>query len=294
MGVVTQPDRPAGRGQRLTPPPIAEAARDLGLRLLQPESLRGESVQQELASMEPDLLVVVAYGRLVPPAVLDLSPLGSINLHPSLLPAYRGAAPIQRAIAKGETRTGVTVMHLSEELDAGDVILQREVEIGPEESAGELEQRLAGLGASLLAEAAGLLALGEAPRHPQDHTAATYAPKLSKSDGELHWERSSRDLVNLVRAANPWPGAFTMWKGSVLKVWRARPGKGEGLRGGGGSGGFAPTPPGRVLAVSGDGIEVAAGCGTVVLTEVQAEGGRRMAAAEFQKGHPIRAGEAMG
>ncbi len=284
VGVVTQPDRPAGRGRRLTPPPVAEAARDMGLRLLQPESLRDEAVLRELASMAPDLLAVVAYGRLVPPALLRLPRLGSINLHPSLLPAYRGAAPIQRAIAAGEARTGVTVMYLSEELDAGDIILQGEVEISPEESAGELELRLADLGAALMGEAVGLIAAGKAPRRPQEHSLATYAPKLTKQDGELRWERHAGDLVNLVRAANPRPGAYTTWKGGVLKVWRARLWEERE--------GYAP--PGTVLSVSEGGIGVAAGSGTVLLTEVQAEGGRRMATAEFQRGHPILAGEMLG
>ncbi len=281
VAVVTQPARPSGRGRIMTPSPVAVAARALGVRLLQPERLRDPAVVAELTGLRPDLLVTVAYGRLIPRAVLALPSLGGINLHPSLLPAYRGASPIQRAIADGATTTGVTVMHLADELDAGDIILQREVTIGREEAAGDLELRLAEDGAALLVEAVRLIARSQAPRRAQDHARATYAGKISKADGELKWERPARDLVNVVRAMNPWPCAYTSWREGLLRVWRARTVDGRGL-------------PGQVLAATDDGITVAAGQGAVVLTEVQPEGGRRMAAGDFLRGHRLRSGERLG
>jgi len=281
VGVVTQPDRPSGRGLVQAPPPVAVAAREMGLALLQPESLRSAEALADLSALRPDLLVTVAYGRLVPGAVLALPPMGCINLHPSLLPEYRGASPIQRAIADGAAATGVTVMHLSEDLDAGDIILQRRVEIGPEETAGELEARLAEEGAALLLESAGQIARGEAQRRTQDHTRATYAGKLSKADGAIQWARPAQTLINLVRAMNPWPCAHTTWRGGVLKIWRAKVMDGQGL-------------PGQVLEAGEAGITVAAGEGAVALVEVQPEGGRRMSAAAFARGHRVAKGDRLG
>lgn len=281
VGVVTQPDRPSGRGRVPVAPPVAVAAREMGLRLLQPESLRSAEALAELSALRPDLLVTVAYGRLVPGAVLALPPMGCINLHPSLLPEYRGASPIQRAIVDGAAATGVTVMHLAEELDAGDIILQRRVAVGPEETAGELEARLALEGAVLLLEAVGQIARGEARRRAQDHARATYAGKLSKADGAIQWARPAQTLVNLVRAMNPWPCAHTTWRGGILKVWQARVTDGQG-------------PPGLVLEAGEAGITVAAGEGAVALVEVQPEGGRRMPAAAFARGHRIAAGDRLG
>ncbi|MGQ0548055.1 MAG: methionyl-tRNA formyltransferase [Armatimonadota bacterium] len=278
VAVVTQPDRPAGRGRPLVSPPAATAARELGLRLLQPERLRTASVLEELSPLRPDLLVTVAYGRIVPRALLDLPPLGAVNLHPSLLPLYRGASPIRAAIADGATTTGVTIAYMTEELDAGDIVLQREVSIAPEETAGELEARLAAEGTALLVDAVRLIALGDAPRRPQDHAKATYVGRLTKADGALVWSRSARELVNLIRAMNPWPSAYAGWRGRVLKVWRARVGEGSG-------------PPGEVLEAGDQGITVAAGDGAVVLVEVQLEGGRRMPAGAFLRGHLLRPGE---
>lgn len=280
-GVVTQPDRPAGRGRKVIAPPVAVAARSLGLPVLQPETLRDGSTQAALAALRPDLIAVVAYGRLIPPAVLVLPPLGAINVHPSLLPLYRGASPIQAAIRDGASVTGVTVLHVVDEMDAGDIILQREVPIGPEETAGDLETRLAGVGAGLLMEAVRLLARGTAPRRAQDHTRATYVAKVSKADGEVRWNRSAQEIVNQIRAMNPWPCAFTTWPGGVLRVWRARVAESTG-------------PAGAVLTVGDAGITVAAGDGAVQLLEVQAEGGRRMAAGEFLRGHPVREGQRLG
>jgi methionyl-tRNA formyltransferase len=281
VAVVTQPDRPAGRGRKIVAPPVAAAARLLGLPVLQPGTLRDGSTQAALAALRPDLITVVAYGLLIPPAVLALPSLGAINVHPSLLPTYRGASPIQAAIRDGASVTGVTVLHVVDEMDAGDIILQREVPIGPEESAGELEGRLAGVGAGLLAEAVRLLASGAAPRRAQDRARATYVAKVSKADGEIQWNRPAQEIVNHIRAMNPWPCAFTTWPGGVLRVWRARVVEGTG-------------PAGIVLSAGDTGVTVAAGGGAVCLLEVQSEGGRRMTAAEFLRGHPLREGQRLG
>lgn len=279
--VVTQPDRPAGRGRKVTPPPVAEAARALGLPVMQPESLRPAHVVDALRALRIDLLVVVAYGRIIPRAVLDLPRLAGINVHPSLLPAYRGASPVQAAIADGAPVTGVTIIHLADELDAGDIILQREVPIGPEETAGELEPRLADAGADLLVEAVRLIARGEAPRVPQDHNRATYVGKVSKEDGRVMWDRPAPAIVNQVRAMNPWPCAYTSWREGTLRIWTARTAPGQGT-------------PGEVLVAGGEGIVVASGQDAVVLLDVQAEGGRRMRAGEFLRGHAVRAGDRVG
>ncbi|MDR7483028.1 MAG: methionyl-tRNA formyltransferase [Armatimonadota bacterium] len=283
VAVVSQPDRPAGRGRRLTPPPVAAAARRMGLPLLQPARLRDPVVLDALRALAPELGVTVAYGRLLPPAVLALPPLGCINLHPSLLPRYRGASPIQAAIADGAAVTGVTVLYMTDELDAGDIILQQEVPIHPEETAGELEARLAHAGAALLAEAVRLLAAGAAPRRPQDHAQATYTGRLSKADGLLDWTRPAVAIVNQIRALTPWPSAYTYWRGMPLKIWRARA-----------VAAAADGQPGEVVAVSADGITVAAGAGTVLLLEVQPPGGVRMPAGAFARGHPIRPGDLLG
>jgi methionyl-tRNA formyltransferase len=279
--VVTQPDRPAGRGRRLTAPPVAAAARELGLRLIQPASLRSPAVQAEIAALRPDLLVVVAYGRIIPPGVLTIPPVGGINLHPSLLPAYRGASPIQAAIADGARTTGVTVMHLASELDAGDIILQREIAIDPEETAGELEARLAADGAALLRQAVERLARGDAPRIPQDHSRATYVGKVTKADGEIRWTRPAQDLVNHVRAMNPWPCAFTGWREGILKIWKAQATDERGV-------------PGTLLRADAQGIVIATGAGALVLLEVQPEAGRRMSAAEFVRGRRLDRAERFG
>ncbi|MGQ0571278.1 MAG: methionyl-tRNA formyltransferase [Armatimonadota bacterium] len=283
IAVLTQPDRPAGRGRKLTPPPVAVTARKLGLSVAQPPSLKTAPVQADLAALRPDLLATVAYGRIIPRSVLALPPLGGINLHPSLLPAYRGASPIQAAIVDGVTTTGVTIMYLADELDAGDIILQRQVPITPEETAGELEVRLAEEGAAVLLEAVRLIARGTAPRDPQDHARATYVGKVSKADGEIRWNRPAREIVNRVRAMNPWPCAYTAWRGGTLKIWRARIGPSED-----------PGTPGQVLAADDSGITVAAGEGSVVLLEVQPEGGRRMPAGDFLRGHAVAPGESLG
>ncbi len=281
--VVTQPDRPAGRGHRLQPPPVKERALQLGLRVLQPETLRDPAVQSELAALAPEAGAVVAYGRLIPPALLSLPPLGFLNVHPSLLPRYRGAAPIQRALMDGCTETGVTILYLTQELDAGDIILQERVPVGPDEDAGSLHDRLAQLGAELLAEALHLAARGEAPRIPQDPALATYAEKIGPNDQAIAWERPARVIHNQVRALSPQPGAFCQAPTGLLKVWRTAVGD---------DGAVADADPGTILAVDArQGLLVATGQGTLWLREVQPAGRRRLAASDYVNGARLRPGD---
>jgi len=281
LAVITQPDRPKGRGRQVTAPPVAEVANAKGLRLLQPARLRSPEVIETLRALAPDLNVTVAYGKIIPREVLELPRLGSINVHPSLLPKYRGASPIVSAILNGETETGVTIMYQSMELDAGDLILQHRVPIAPEDTARMLEGRLARLGADALVEALRLIAAGRAPRIPQDHAAATYAGKLEKEHGRIDWTKPARELVNLIRAMDPWPSAYTTHRGQLLKVWRAAV-----------TDESRAEEPGTVLDVRpGEGILVAAGQGAVRLLEVQPEDRRRMSADEYARGARLRPGE---
>ncbi len=218
VAVYTQPDRPRGRGQELAMPPVKEAALRLGLVVHQPVKIRG--VVEELRSWNADVMIVVGYGQIIPQSILDIPPLGILNVHASLLPKYRGAAPIQWAIARGETRTGVTTMRINAGLDTGDMLLKWETEIGPDETAVELSDRLAPAGADLLRRT-----LDELPRivpEPQDDSQATYAPILKKEDGLIDWSRSAREIANRVRGFQPWPGCYTFVGGKKLGIWRAR------------------------------------------------------------------------
>jgi len=291
VAVISQPDRPAGRGRQIAAPAVARYARERSLPLWQPKGLRSPAAVQQIAEWAPDVLVTVAYGRIIPAEVLAIPPLGAVNAHPSLLPAYRGASPIQRAIADGQIETGVTIMFQTAALDAGDIILQRPVAIGPQETAGDLEGRLADFAAALLLEAVGLVAEGRAPRHPQDEAAATYVGKLTKEDGRIEWTRPAETIANLVRAMDPWPSAYTHRRGRLLKIWRARPEERptppteEGL---------PPSEPGTVLDVSEGGILVAAAAGVLRVLEVQPEGGRRMDASAYARGHRVAPGERWG
>ena len=293
--VVTRADKPRGRGLRVEPPPVARAANEYALDVLQPASLRDPAFLARLRALAPDVGVLVAYGRLVPPEVLAIPPHGIVNVHPSLLPRYRGAAPVPRAIAAGDTETGVTILYLSEELDAGDIILQKTVPIGPEDTTRTLTARLAGEGAALLAEALRLIEAGRAPRLPQDHARATWAPRLMREEGRIDWGRPAGAIVNLVRACDPWPGAFTFLKGHELKIWRA-----TAIQGDAGSGTIAaggPPAPGTVLRVPADDrtpLAVAAGEGVVHVHEVQPAAGRRMSAAAYARGRALEPGVALG
>lgn len=274
--VVTQPDRPAGRGQRVTPPPVAVRARELGLVVLQPERLR--DVRETLEATAPDAGVVVAYGRVLPGWLLRLPRLGFLNVHPSLLPRYRGASPVQAAIRNGDRITGVTVLQVTEELDAGDILGQREVEVSPEDTAGSLEAKLAQVGAQLLVEVLDALERGHLRPWPQDPAQATYCGKLSKEDGWIRWDWPAELVERHVRAMDPWPVARTRHGDRVLKVWRVRPAEGRGR-------------PGEVLGLTEQGFVVAAGEGAVEVLEVQPPSGKRMTGADYARGYRLRPGD---
>ncbi len=280
-GVVTRPDRPRGRGQRLAPPPVKVAAQGLGVPVLQPASLRDANFLARLRGLEADLFAVVAFA-ILPKAVLQIPKLGSVNVHPSLLPKYRGAAPINWAIIRGEEETGVTVFRLSLRVDAGDMLLQRRVPIGPDETAGELYERLKVLGADLLLEAVDVLAKGEVRPVPQPKEGVTRAPRLEKKDGRINWTAEAGAIRNLIRGTNPFPGAFTQWKGKDLKVHRAVVVEGSGA-------------PGEVVRSDGkEGLVVAAGGGALALLEVQPAGRGRMSGAELVRGYRVGVGERLG
>lgn len=285
IAVVTRPDRPRGRGQQVSPSPIKRVALEHGITCLQPEDLEEPEFIAQLRGFWPDLLVVVAF-RMLPKVVFQIPPLGAINLHPSLLPRYRGAAPIQWAIINGETETGVTTFFIDEGLDTGRIILQRRVSIGEEETAGELHNRLATIGAEVLLETVALIATGEPPRIAQDETQASPAPKLRKEDCWIDWSRRAIELKNLIRGLCPFPGAQTEVGGWMLKVYRAAVVDGDAVI----------DPPGRVVSIphGEGGIVVATGRGLLALLEVQPAGRRKMTGAEFARGHRIKEGDLLG
>jgi methionyl-tRNA formyltransferase len=281
-GVVTQPDREKGRGRALAPPPVKPVAVDRGLPILQPRRIREPEALDAVGQLRPDLLVVVAYGQILPQAALDLAPRGAVNLHASLLPLYRGAAPIQWAIVRGELETGVTTMLLDRGLDTGPTLLSRSTPIGPRETAPELEARLARLGAPLLLSTLAGLEAGTVRPAPQDHTRATLAPLLRKDDGRIDWTLPADVLARRVRGFDPWPGTWTTLAGRTLKVVDAEAAPESGSDG-----------PGRVVAVRTDGLRVACGGGTIlILRRVQPESRRAMDATAFAAGAHIAPGVA--
>src|SRR6266853_44669 len=296
--VVTQPDRPRGRGMEVAVSPVKDAATRLGIAVLQPASIKNNSeFRHQLAALAPDAIIVVGYGRIIPQWMIDLPRLGNLNLHASLLPKYRGAAPIQWAIANGESITGVTTMRIDAGLDTGDILMQRETAIGTEDTAETLGPKLASIGAELMVETLRRLESGHIRPAPQDHAQATLAPILKKEDGRMDFSRPARDLFNRLRGFQPWPGAFTTFKGKTLQVHRAQPGQHAGtLRHG-------------ELAV--EGARLFVGCGTgsgegrgkdkdkdrdtaLELIEIQLEGKRRMTAQEFINGYRPKSGDHLG
>jgi len=301
--VVAQPDRPAGRGQALAAPASKAWAHARGLPVLQPQKVRDGTLAAALAALGPDLLVVVAYGRILGKDLLTLAPHGAVNVHASLLPRWRGAAPIQWAVAEGDTSTGVTIMRMDEGLDTGDVLLQRETAIGPAETAGELFPRLARLGGEALCEALPLLEAGRLTPVRQGEAGVTLAPVIEKEQGRLDFRLPAARLACRVRGFSPWPGAFTSLSGKLLKVHAARAAtpaelsaarivrtKGTGVPDMAGK----PLGPGEVALIS-SGILVGCGEGTALLaTELQLEGKRRLPAADFAKGVPLPPGTVVG
>jgi len=279
-GVITKPDAPRGRGRRLESSPVKLAAERLRIPCWQPESLRDEATRALFASLEPDLIVVVAF-RILPPEVLAIPRLGAVNLHASLLPKYRGAAPVQWALINGETRTGVTVFQLEPTVDTGRIIRQREVEIGPDETYGELSTRLSTIGAEELAAAVEDLAEGRAHPLPQDETEATHAPKLVREDGKVHWTHSSRQIRNRVRGTTPAPGAYALLKGEPFGIRRAD--FADDVRRG---------KPGEIVVADPKrGVAVATGDGALWLTVVQPPGKRPMEGAAWVRGARPQVGQ---
>ncbi len=280
LAVVTQPDKPAGRGQKIQEPPVKRFAKEQGLPVLQPTTPRDPNFLAQIQAFSPECIPYAAYGKILPPTFLAIPPHGCLNVHASLLPKYRGAAPIQWAIINGEEVTGITIMKAEEGLDTGPILLQKEVPIDPEDTAGTLSEKLAQVGAELLLQALDLLEKGEAEYHPQDDSQATYAPLIKPEMTHLHWEEPAERLRNKIRAFNPRPGALTRFKGKDLKIWSARalPEK-------------TGVTPGKILFLRSEGVGVATGEGILLLQEVQPAGGKKMPAVDWARGQRIQTGE---
>lgn len=279
VGVVTQPDRPKGRGMEPTKSPVRLVAEGHAIAVLTPEKASQPDFVGRIEELAPDLIVVVAYGQILKRALLNVPPLGTVNVHASLLPAYRGAAPINHAIIDGRTVTGVTTMLLDEGMDTGDILLSREVAIGSDETAGELAGRLALAGAGLLIETIARLKDGSIAPAPQDHAQATRAPMLKKEDGLIDWSKPPTQIKDQIRGMTPWPGAFSRLDGQMIKIFGVREDSTA-----------SDAPPGTIMRVAADGIYVAAGGQIAVITDLQAPGKRRMDADQFVRGKKIRVG----
>jgi methionyl-tRNA formyltransferase len=270
VGVVTQPDKPVGRAQKITPPPIKTAAAGSKMSILQPARIKDSQAIDQIRALAPDVIVVVAYGQILPRAVLEIPKIVCLNLHASLLSRWRGAAPIQAAIAAGDKETGMTVMYMDEGLDTGDILLQRKIDISPSETGATLHDRLAQIAPEALRESLRLLAAGNAPRVPQDKALATYAPKLNREAGRINWNETAVAIERKIRAYYPWPGAFTDFKDRKLKIFAASI---VDLRG----------TPGAILRKDNE-LVIATVDRALSLTEVQLEGKKRLSAAEFLRG----------
>ncbi len=279
VGIVTQPDKPAGRQQRIAPTPIKLAAARSGLPILQPTRVKQPEAVAQIAALAPEVIVVMAYGQILPRALLAIPKIACLNLHASLLPRHRGAAPIQAAIVAGDRETGITVMYMDEGLDTGDILLQTKMEIAASETGGSLHDRLGALAPAALTEALEQLRNGRAPRTPQDSSAATYAAKLEREHGQIEWRKSEAEIERRIRAFDPWPGAFALLDDNLgqrrkLKVFRARVISEK-----------TGADPGRIFSTETESLAVGAGVGGVSLLEVQLEGKRRMSIEEFVRGN---------
>jgi len=274
VGVYTQPDRPKNRGMKLAFSPVKELAVAQGIPVYQPENFREEETVAELAALKPDVIAVVAYGRILPQKVLDIPEKGCVNIHASLLPAYRGSAPYQWAVLDGLAETGVTAQHMALKMDAGDVIDVERTAIGPEETAGELLDRLAVLGAELLSRTLKRFAEGPVAGVPQDESKVSFAPMLDKAMCPIDWTKTARQVHNHVRGLNPWPVATTELQGKRFKIYSVLPVEGSGT-------------PGQILGLTKTGLRIACGEGAVEIRTLQAEGGKRMAAPDYFRGHPL-------
>ncbi len=281
VAVVTQPDRPKGRGQKEEPPPVKALALRHGIPVFQPVKVRTPESVERIREMNPDLIVVVAFGQILPQSLLDIPPRGCINVHSSLLPRYRGAAPLNWVIINGETETGVTTMLMDAGLDTGDMLLVKRTNIDPDEDASSLHDRMALMGADALAETLELLIAGNLKPVKQDDAKTCYAPLLKKDTGEINWSSSPVEIKNLVRGVTPWPGAYTRLNGLLLKIFLVRIGEGSGV-------------PGTVLKCGKEGIEVACNQGSIMIEELQLEGKKRLSARDFLSGYAIPSGLRLG
>ncbi len=273
--VLTQPDRPAGRGMALQPSPVKKLALEKGIEVFQPLTLKDAEAQAKIAAVGAGVMVVAAYGLILPQAVLDLPRLGCLNIHASLLPRWRGAAPIQRALLAGDAETGVCIMQMEAGLDTGPVLLREAFTITPDDTSATLHDRLAALGARLVVEALGKLPL---PATPQALEGVTYAQKIGKAEAQIDWAQSAGELDRHIRAFNPFPGAQAQFGGQTVKLWRAAPVEGSGENG-------------QILQVDRNRVVVACGSGALAVSELQKAGGKRLAVREFLAGHPLKAGD---
>ncbi|MBI3812186.1 MAG: methionyl-tRNA formyltransferase [Nitrospirae bacterium] len=283
LAVVTQPDRPKGRGEHLAPPPAKVMAERFGLPVLQPAKIKDPVFLDSLRALKPEMIVVVAFGRILPHEILDLPPRGCVNLHASLLPNYRGAAPIQWAIINGESETGVTTIRMDPGMDTGDILLHERVAILPEDTAGSLSGRLAEHGADLLLRTLKGIESGDVVPTAQDHSAATMAPMLEKESGEIDWAQPAVKIVNRIRGLSPWPGAYTFYQDERWRIWKAayEDKAADGL-------------PGTILKTGREEISVATGWGLLEILELQPENGRRMGVRDFLAGHSVEPGVVLG
>ena len=283
VGIVTQPDRPKGRGQQLTPSPVKQIAQREAIPLLQPVKMKAPEFLEPLAAWKPDLIAVTAFGRILHPGILSLPPMGCVNVHGSLLPKYRGAAPVQWAVINGETETGITTMLMDEGMDTGPMLLQDRIPILPDDTAGTLAPRLASLGGQLLVETIRQLKAGGLTPRVQDHSQATMAPLLKKEDGIIDWKADAQSIANRVRGLSPWPGAYTFHGQERWNIWKAVAVQES-----------TAEPPGALLAVTKQSLKVATGNGVLELLEIQTANSKRMSVGQFLAGHRVSPGEKLG
>ena len=279
--VITQPDRPKGRGQKLMPSPVKEEAKKHNIEVLQPERIKDFQFVKQIENLNPDIIVVVAFGQILPKTILDIPKYGCINVHASLLPKYRGAAPINWCIINGEKTTGITTMYMNEGLDTGDMILKREIPILDSENAQQLHDKLSILGATLLLETIDQLLKGNASRTPQDHSQSTYAPMLSKTLGKINWNMSSLEIKNLIRGVTPWPGAYTSYLNKTVKIFSAEALDYENEN----------EKAGTIYKVAHDHFLVCCGKGSLSIGEIQFQNEKRMSVEAYLRGHNIVEGE---
>ena len=288
VAVYTQPDRPAGRGNKILFSPIKALAIEAGIEVLQPETFQKKDVRDYLTSLGADIFVVAAYGLILRKAVLSIPRLGCVNVHGSLLPKYRGASPIHAAIQNGDTTTGITIMYMDTGIDTGDMILKREIAIDSDERIQSLHDKMAVLGGECLIDALAQIESGASVRTPQDDSLSTYAPMIKKADGLIDWKWSTIEIINLTRAFDPWPGPYTIYNGHVLKIWRVEETEVEDIN-------TKELLPGTVvLANPVQGLVVQTGSGLAKIVEIQAPNGKRMTATEFLRGREIKTGEMLG